>query len=147
MNQPLRKWRLGNHKALSNFFEFASEQIKESPITIEIVPEKRNLDQNAMIYALYTQIASQKQDMTVGDIKRHCKLHIGIPILRQHDEQFRKFYNEALLHREYEVKLAAMDYMPVTSIMNKKVCAEYITELMRYWSEQGIYIQLPGDEE
>lgn len=142
-----RKWRLGNHKALADFFEFASEQIKEKPIVVEITAEKRSLDQNAMIYAMYGEIAKQREDMTVRDVRHLCKLEIGVPILRAHDPDFCAFYDKGMKKTlNYEEKLEAMRFLPVTSLMNKKQGAEYITSMIRYWSQQGVYIQMPEDE-
>lgn len=142
-----RKWRLGNHKALADFFEFASTAIQESPITIEIVPEKRSLDQNSMIYALYAEIAKQVEDQSVSDIRRECKLIHGVPILRAYDPKFKEIYDQSIRgHLDYEQKLKAMDYLPVTSLMNKKMAGEFITTVIRAYSQAGIYIQHPGED-
>lgn len=137
-----RRWRLGNVQTLRDFSRFAAHEIGEGRVlNVELVPEKRNTDQNALIYALYQEIAGQKEDETVQEIRRHCKLHHGVPMLRSSDEEFRYVYDEAIKPLSYEMKLQLMDYFPVTSKMNKRQASEYIDLVIREYAQQGIYIE------
>ena len=105
----------------------------------------RTLDQNAMIYGLYGDIAKQVEGESVIDIKRHCKLHFGVPILRADDPDFCGFYDTALKRLDYETKLKAMDYVPVTSLMNKKQGAQYIDAIIHDYSGRGLSLGVRWD--
>ena len=66
------------------------------PFVVQVVGEKRSLPQNDLIYELYTVIAQQKEDESIADIRRECKLRIGVPILRASNDQFRNLYDKAI---------------------------------------------------
>ena len=111
----------------------------------QFVGEKRSLDQNALSHSLYAQIAAQVDDQSVNDIRAECKLRIGVGLLRASDERFREFYDSGLKQLTYEQKLAAMAYVPVTSIMGKKVFSAYVDEVIRTHSQQGISLINPSE--
>lgn len=115
-------------------------------ITIEEYDPTRSLDQNALINSLYPEIARQKEDERVLDVRRRLKLTRGVPILRAENEAFRRFYNSGLLALSYEQKLEAMDFVPVTSIMTKKQGAQFIDAVLDECQSQGIKIELPYKE-
>jgi hypothetical protein len=141
------KFEIGNHKALSDFYEYASGLVKEKRFVIRIETTKRSLDQNAMIHAMYADIAKQVEDMTLRDIRHQCKLMHGVYILRRDDPAFRELYDTGIIqHLTYEQKLSAMGILPVTSRMNKAQASEYIGEVIRYWSQEGVYITDPRDK-
>jgi len=107
----------------------------------------RTLDQNAMINVLYGQIAAQKGDETVNDIRRHCKAFYGIPILLAEDSAFAAMYTKGIMaHLTTEEKLEAMDILPVTSRMNKSQGSRYIDEVIREYSKAGISLTHPSEE-
>lgn len=142
MPRKSRKWRLGNMHALRDFERFAAEQIAGGKtLTVELVPEKRSVDQNALIYALYQEVAAQKEDESITDIRRMCKLHFGVPILRAANEEFRYVYDHAIKPLDYEFKLRAMDWLPVTSKMNKTQAGDFINAVIREFASQGIFIE------
>lgn len=100
--------------------------------------EKRSLDQNALINVLYGDIARQIEGEGVVDIRRRCKLHFGVPILRANDAEFRKVYDSVVKPHPYETKLQIMDYLPVTSIMKKPQATEYIDTIQREYAGKGV---------
>ena len=112
----------------------------------ELVPEKRSLDQNALSFALYSQIAEQLQDQSIDEVRRECKLRHGVPILRGGSESFREQYDKVIKPHDYETKLAIMGWLPVTSLMNKAQFSEYLDAVIRAYSQQGISITMPGEE-
>ena len=147
MSKQRETWRIGNSQTLAAFTAWAADKLHQGAFTIRIEPDKRSLSQNSMIYALYGEINTLVDDHSLVDIRRLCKLHIGVPILRASDDAFRELYDGAVLHGlTYEQKLKAMDLLPVTSRMNKKQGSEYISGVVRYWQEQGVYIRHPEDE-
>lgn len=110
--------------------------------------EKRSVDQNSMIYALYQQIAAQVEDQAIIDIRRECKLRYGVPILRAGNENFAAMYNKAFLRTlDYEEKLQAMDFLPVTSLMTKTQGTEFIDTVIREYTKQGYSLTHPDEAE
>jgi len=98
----------------------------------------RTLDQNALINVLYGKIADQTEGEGVVDIRRRCKLHFGVPILRANDEAFRQVYDKVVKPHDYETKLEIMDYLPVTSRMKKDQATEYIETVQRDYAGRGV---------
>ena len=90
----------------------------------------RSLDQNDRINAMYRDIAEHTGEGVVA-IRRHCKLHFGVPILRAHDAEFRGVYDRIIKPHDYPDKLEIMDYLPVTSRMKKPQASEYIDTVQR----------------
>lgn len=144
-----QRFDLSSETAQSNFLQFVGQmRLAGKRPVFELVPEKRSLDQNDMIHALYQQIASQKQDETFREIRAHCKLHHGVPILRRDSEQFRVKYDRLVKPRfEYQEKLDLMDWFPVTSLMSKTQGTEYIDTLIREFSKQGVSLIHPSEAE
>lgn len=89
----------------------------------------RSLDQNAISHAWYEQVALELREDTAAEVKRYCKLHHGVPILRAEDPEFREFYDKAIKGLTYEQKLKAMDFVPVTSEMKVKQLSQYLVEV------------------
>ena len=75
-------------------------------------------------------------------------LHFGVPILRREDPEFRAKYDENLKPLPYEVKLSCMMEpidMPVTRRMSKDAKTEYLDEMARHWSAQGVRLTDPDE--
>lgn len=142
------RWDLSTDSTWNNFREFVSQmRLAGKRPVFELVPEKRSLDQNAMFYALYTQIAAQAGDQSVKDVRRECKLTIGVPILRASDPEFKLLYDKCIKDAlTYEEKLAAMDVLPVTRRMDKKQGTEYIDTILRDYSKQGYALINPSED-
>jgi hypothetical protein len=105
------------------------------------VGKSRSLDQNAISHAWYEQLARElKEDDALG-WKQFCKLHYGVPILRAEDADFREFYNLTLLSRTYEQKIAAMKFVPVTSIMTKPQLSAYLEVLHSEFARKGVLLE------
>ena len=113
---------------------------------VQILDEKRTLEQNDMFHALYQQLAAQIEDQSFKEIRQECKLRHGVPIMRRDDEKFRELYDRAIKSTlSYEEKLAAMEYLPVTSLMGKKQGSEYIDEIIRLYSKHGYSLIHPSE--
>lgn len=96
-----------------------------------------------MINALYGDIARQAQDQSVLDVRRHCKLHYGIGILKGANSNFSIWYDSAIKGLNYEDKLLLMTYMEVTSLFNKAQATEYIDTIIREYQKQGFNLAQP----
>ena len=109
----------------------------------ELIPEKRTLSQNDMMWELIRELARQIEDQSVVDLTRECKLRYGVPILRAEDPAFRKVYDTAIKKLTYPQKLECMDIIPVTSRMSKEQGSAYISSILSEYSKQGYALADP----
>ncbi len=104
----------------------------------------RSLDQNAISFAWYEQLARELPDEDANGWRCYCKLHIGVPILRAEDPQFREFYDNAMkVSLTYEQKLSAMTYVPVTSLMTKAQLSKYLEAMQAEFVRRGVVLEFP----
>lgn len=104
----------------------------------------RSLDQNAISHAWYAQVARELREDDERGVKRFCKLHFGVPILRAEDDEFRQVYDGAIRERlSYEDKLAAMDILPVTSRMTTAQLSRYMEDVQAHYSKHGVTLGFP----
>lgn len=106
----------------------------------------RTLDQNALWFAMYKRI-SQVMGWHIDEARKHCKLHFGVPLMRNHCAEFRQSWNELLLHLNYEKKLELMgankllgpDGFPVTRLFNRTQGIEYTNRIVDDFRAQGVF--------
>lgn len=110
-------------------------------LTIKRATKKRTLDQNGQLRVWYEQIAKELPEDNLQGWERYCKLHHGVPILRADDEQFRQFYDKALKGLDYEFKLKAMDYTPVTRLMITEQFNRYFEALQDDFLKRGVSLE------
>lgn len=116
------------------------------PFVLQVMGPRRSLDQNAISHAIYTQIAGQLEDQTVQEVRAECKLRFGIPLLRAGNPQFKAMYDKAIRATlSYEEKLAAMEFLPVTRLMDRAQFSEYLDCVIREFSKMGVSILMPGE--
>lgn len=105
----------------------------------------RSLDQNALTHAWYEQLARELPEDDALGWKAFCKLQFGVPILRAEDEEFRGFYDGAIkASLSYEQKLAAMKYLPVTSLMTKEQLSKYADAMQKHFAGLGVRLESEG---
>lgn len=118
------------------------------PFTSTLTDGKhRTTDQNKLQRKWMVEIAAQLGDRTPEDVRGYCKLHFGIPILRENDA-FRKEYDELVRPFPYEAKLKLMKEpfdFGVTRIMTTRQKTAYLDAVHRHFSEQGIVLTNPED--
>lgn len=116
----------------------------------------RTLDQNALWFAMYQRIAQMTQMGDVEDVRRWCKLHLGVPIMRKADVDFFNAWNRSFLHLTYEEKLHLMgpcnlfgpDGFPVTRLFNRAQGIAYTDQIMAEFSAKGVvFDDLLGENE
>lgn len=109
--------------------------------------KKRSNDQNAISHAWYEQVARELREDDAKAVKRFCKLHYGVPILRAEDAEFREAYDSAILRTlSYEQKLQAMDVLPVTSRMTTIQLHAYMLEVQEHYRKQGVTLEFPPED-
>lgn len=117
-------------------------------VVVSLRPGKdRTLDQNALWFALYQRIAQMTQIGDVEDARRYCKLHFGVPIMRNADEGFRDAWNRMFLHLDYEQKLEMMgpcaifgpDGFPVTRLFERAQGIAYTDKIVSEFTAKGVF--------
>jgi len=127
---------LGDIRQLWNEHKFLRLNIKTG--------KDRSLDQNAISHCWYEQISRELREETALGVKRYCKLHFAVPILRAEDEEFRSFYDHAIKpHLNYEEKLQAMDMVPVTSRMSVTQLSQYLEAMQVHFAGRGVMLEFP----
>lgn len=121
---------------------------RKRPFTVDVTDGRdRSAEQNRLSHKWYKEISEQTGE-AVEDVRARCKLEIGVPILRQGSEPFRKTYDRLIRPLDYEDKLdliRATD-MPVTRLMNVGQMTEYMDEVFRRHAEHGIALTIPPDK-
>ena len=136
-SQELTDWFTDVHKMGEGFY----------PITLQVSKgnkKHRSLEQNALIHMWYREIADQTGDSTMLDIKRYCKLNIGIPLLLE-DAEFSEKYYRVMKDVDYEDELEAMDLIDVTSLMTTKQMSQYIDNMEYEFIPKGFQLTNPED--
>jgi hypothetical protein len=105
--------------------------------------KRRSLDQNDISHVWYEQVARELREDDALGVKCYCKLHHGVPILRAEDAEFRDFYDAAIKGLTYEQKLAAMKYLPVTSLMSVDQGSRYLVAVQDDYRQRGVTLIFP----
>lgn len=102
----------------------------------------RSLDFNAQSHVWYEQLARELPEDDASGWKCFCKLNFAVPIMRAEDPEFREFYDASIKKAlSYEQKLAAMKYLPVTSLMTNPQFKKYCDELQRHFATRGVMLE------
>lgn len=120
---------------------------RQLPVTVSVRKGKaRSNQQNRLQQQWFADAASQLGDRSVEDVRSWAKLHLGVPILREADENFRARYDEVVKPLGYEAKLALMlepfDF-PVTRLMTSKQKTTYLDTMHRELSSMGVKLTDP----
>ena len=105
----------------------------------------RSLDQNSISHAWYEQISRELREETPLGVKNFCKLNYGVPILRADNEEFRQQYDTVLKPLSYDKKLLAMNFLPVTSLMNKAQLSQYLEAMQAAYADK-VKLEFPEQE-
>jgi hypothetical protein len=122
------------------------------PMTVSITTGgRRSIAQNKLQRLWMGEIAEQLPGTfeSPEHARGYCKLHHGVPILREADEAFREHYDRVLRPLPYETKLACMMVpidLPVTSRMNTRQLTAYLDAVHRDFSGQGVVLTIPEDK-
>jgi hypothetical protein len=119
------------------------------PLTVQITAVgKRSARQNRLNRQWMLDIASQLDGWGAEYARGYCKLHFGVPILRNENEDFAKKYNDVVRPLPYEIKIKLMmtpHDLAVTRLMTVKQQTAYLDAVHRHFSEQGVVLTDPGD--
>lgn len=126
----------------------------DAPFTVDIekgIREKRSNDQNRL-QRLWVNEAEQQGDMTAEEYRAYCKLHFGVPLLRNENETFAELYDEKVRDRmpafSYEQKLEFMAIpwdMHVTRLMTIKQHDKHLNMMHNHFTSLGMILTIPND--
>ena len=126
----------------------------QGPFTLTIekgIREKRSTDQNRL-QRLWVNEAEQQGDMTAEEYRAYCKLHFGVPMLRNENDTFLAMYDEKVRDRvppfSYEQKLEFMAIpwdMHVTRLMTIKQHDKYLNMMHDHFTSLGMILTIPND--
>jgi len=119
------------------------------PLTITVTSgASRSLEQNKLQRLWCMEAAEQLGDRTAEEIRGFCKLHYGVPIMREGHEDFRETYDRLIKPLPYETKLAFMmeplDF-PITRLMTVGEKSQYLDAMHKGLSELGVKLTEPSE--
>jgi hypothetical protein len=106
----------------------------------------RSVEQNAVMHGWFGQVARELREEDARGVKRYCKLHFGVPILRAEDDEFREAYDRVVKPLAYEQKLVAMDILPVTSRMTTVQLDRCMADIQEHYIGRGVQLEYPKKE-
>lgn len=125
---------------------------QDLPFTVNVSSGgRRSVAQNRLIHLWMNEIHDQMPGTfeSVEYVRGYCKLHFGVPILRNADEKFRAEYDRVVRPRDYPEKIAFMMEpiaLPVTSRMNVKQLSEYLDAMHLHFASEGVELTIPPDK-
>jgi len=102
-------------------------------ITVEPWAKNRSRDQNALAWKWNGEISKQGGEYTPDQVHQRAKLTYGVPILLAESTKFQDFWSRVsdLFPTLEEKTDLLMPMTPITSIMNTKQMAQYLTDFSR----------------
>ena len=121
-------------------------QGRQLPFTVNVVKgAPRSIEQN-QLQRMWLNEAQEQGDQTAEEYRAYCKLHLGVPILRNENETFRQQYENTIRPLPYEAKLEVMKVpidLPVTRIMTSKQKAQYLDAMYQHFRGLGMQLTEP----
>lgn len=114
------------------------------PFTVNIAKGKRrSVEQNKLQRKWLSEAAEQLGEDTAEGYRAYCKLHFGVPILRNESDDFREAYDRIIRPHSYEDKLAMMALpldFPVTRLMKTGQKKRYLDEIYTHFTSLGVQL-------
>jgi len=119
---------------------------RELPCTVTIAKgAPRSIEQNKLQRKWLLE-AQEQGDQTAEEYRGYCKLHFGVPILRNENEEFKAKYDKIIRPHSYEDKLQMMmvplDF-PVTRMMTTKQKGQYLDAMYQHLRSIGMQLTEP----
>lgn len=122
-------------------------QHRALPITVNILKGvKRTSEQNRLQRLWCNETAEQLQDQTAEEYRAYCKLHFGVPILRNENPDFCEKYDRIIRPLSYPEKLELMAVpfdFPVTRRMTTKQKKQYLEDMQVFFTGLGVKLTEP----
>ena len=144
----MSKYTLNSEVALQSFVGTIRELWHSRRyLQVSVIEGKgRSIEQNAVMHGWFGQVARELRQDDARGVKRFCKLHFGVPILRAEDEDFRAAYDRVIKPLPYADKLVAMDILPVTSRMTTLQLDRCMADMQEHFGPRGVALVYPKKE-
>ena len=107
------------------------------------------MEQNRLQRLWLKEACEQLQDETIEEKRGYCKLHFGVPILRNENDEFKAAYDKIIMPHTYEDKLQMMmlplDF-PVTRLMTTGQHKRYLDDVYHFFTGLGVQLTEPKSE-
>jgi hypothetical protein len=116
------------------------------PFTLVIGKDrKRTNAMNRTIHRWFGEIAAQKGDMTLAEVKADCNLTYGVPIKLREDPEWSAAFSYIFdaLNRPSKCKALRVLDIPVTRNMTVPQLCEYMDQMFRDYRAEGFYLTDP----
>jgi len=117
------------------------------PFTAQIeAGRSRSTRQNKLQRQWMNDIAAQLDDHDAEGWRAYCKLHFGVAIRKNADEEFAETYDRIIRPLPYEHKLDLMRVpidFPVSRDMSAKQMTQYLDDIERHFAQQGVVLTDP----
>jgi hypothetical protein len=107
--------------------------------------KKRSNAMNRTIHKWFSEIATQKGDMTLAEVKADCNLTYGVPIKLREDPEWSAAFSYIFdaLNRPSKCKALRVLDIPVTRNMTVPQLCEYMDQMFRDYRAEGFYLTDP----
>lgn len=141
-NQP--KFDMAHTMGLENLKADAAKRLAQNKSAVyQRLSDSRTVSQNRLSFELYTLISRQVEDQSIEDVRYECKLNFGVPLMCAANVDFANDWFDGPGEQSYEKQLRAMRRWDVTSEMNKETFSQYVDDILRFYSQQGIALADP----
>lgn len=113
-------------------------------VVIEELKPRATREQNSAQHAWFAEAARQHCEFDAEGYRAYAKLHFGVPILRNEDDEFRASYDRVIRPLPYELKLEAMRVpldLPVTRIMTRDQKSRYLDQVWQWLTGLGVDLE------
>lgn len=115
---------------------------KKLPCTVTVIQgRKRSTEQNRLNRLWMLEAAQQLGEYDAEGYRAYCKLHGGVPILRNENEAFREQYDAVVKPLSYEAKIEIMKEpidLPITRLMTVAQERAYLDWVYAHFTSLGV---------
>lgn len=132
------KINVDSKKRLAEAHAMLDEAFKaQNPWFKMTIDKKKRLNiQNSLQFHWYRELEGQGLG-TRNEIRMQCKYSFGVPLLMQQDDDFKEYWFKLFDHLDYEIKVASMQYVDVTSKLTIDNMSRYLDSIKHHYTANG----------
>lgn len=118
----------------------------ELPVTVSVAKGARRSNKQNKTMRLWMNELNAQGDSTAEEYRAYCKLHFGVPILRDTHAGFQEQYDRIVKPLPYEYKLALMMEpidVPITRLMTTIQEKQMLDQIYVHFTGQGFHLTDP----
>lgn len=144
MQRGVLTWLVRTEKQREEVVQYLQDA--ELPLTVRADTKvARSLEQNRLQHLWHCEAAAALKDETPEDKRAYAKLHFGVPILRNEEEDFRAQYDKLIRPLPYAQKLELMKTpidFPVSRLMTVDQYSRFLDAIADHYRGQGVQLTL-----